>query len=139
MINKFIEAWNKNKSDLEDYFKTHCQSEYDSYGSLVKLIFDIVINPELEGYYGSTYDTNNMYCIDDGDYRGTQIFLLHKTRYQPDETDYVFTHTYYGSCSGCDTLLAISDYRDGLPDNEQVADYMSLCLHLVEKCKYLGG
>ena len=41
------------------------------------------------------------------------------------------------SCSGCDTLLSISEYGDGLPDDSQVNDYMDLCLHLLQKCHYM--
>ena len=52
-----------------------------------------------------------------------------------DGKDYVYTNTYYGSCSGCDTLQAISGYDDGLPNEEQVKDYMQLALNLLQKCK----
>ena len=55
----------------------------------------------------------------------TQIFLLHIATYQPSVSDYVYTNTYYGSCSGCDTLLAISHYNDGYPNDKQVEDYMT--------------
>jgi hypothetical protein len=53
--------------------------------------------------------------------------------------DYVMTDTYYGSCSGCDTLQAISSYDDDLPNDEQVRDYMMLALHLVQKIKRLSS
>ena len=77
--------------------------------------------------------------IDDGDYQGTQIFVIHLDKYQPDESDYVVTNTYYGSCSGCDTLQAISEYDyDEKPDENQIKDYMELALHLLQKCKWLG-
>lgn len=39
--------------------------------------------------------------------------------------------------SGCDTLMAISGYSDELPNEEQVKDYMTLALHLVQKLKRL--
>lgn len=31
MIQEFIEAWNINKNKLEEYFRTHNQTEYDEY------------------------------------------------------------------------------------------------------------
>lgn len=138
MIKQFIEAWNENKGDLEEYFRTHIQSEYDNYKALVIKIFDIVINPYLFECY--KYDTEKITEIDDGHYQGTQIFLLHRATYQPSVEDYVYTHTYYGSCNGCDTLLSIQDWGyDCFPSDNQVKDYMALCLHLIEKCRFMAG
>lgn len=78
-----------------------------------------------------------MTVIDNGDYQGTQIFIIPSNTYQPSVEDYVYTNTYYGSCSGCDTLQAISNYEEGFPDEEQIKDYMELSLHLLQKCKWL--
>ena len=79
------------------------------------------------------------YC---GDYEGIEIYLISKWSY-PDIEDIIYTHNYYGSCSGCDTLQMIqtesSNYGEGLPTKKQVKDYMTLCLHLVEEMKYLKG
>ena len=138
MIKEFCLAWEKNKGKLEEYFRTTPQSEYDSYELLVRRLFDIVINPSIENdYYG--FDTKNFLVIDDGDYQGTQIFILHIDTYQPSVEDYVYTNTYYGSCSVCDTLLSINEngYSSELPDEEQVKDYMRLCLHLLQRCNFM--
>lgn len=78
-----------------------------------------------------------MTVIDNGDYQGTQIFLIPLKTYQPSVEDYVYTNTYYGSCSGCDTLEAINEYDDDLPREDQVSDYMILALHLLQRCNYL--
>lgn len=136
MIKEFCLAWWKNKDKLEEYLRTTPQSEYGSYEDLVKLIFDVVINPEEKHF---KYDTENIRSIDDGNYQGTLIFILHRDIYQPDVSDYVFTSVYYGSCSGCDTLLSISGYEDDIPSEGQVEDYMTLCLHLLEHCHFMGG
>jgi hypothetical protein len=133
MVKEFVSAWDKNKNALEEFIKTHKQNEYDSYKTLVKLLFDIVINPERESY--EQYNTENIHVIDDGSYQGTLLFVIPVDRYQPGLNDYVFTGVYYGSCSYCDTLQGIHSYDyDKLPDHEQVADYMSLCLHLLQRC-----
>lgn len=137
MIKEFCLAWEKNKDKLKKYLRTTPQGNYSSYEALVKLIFKIVINPDERIY--DQYDTKNIVSIDDGDYQGTLIFILHRDTYQPDLSDYVFTSVDYGSCSGCDTLLSISGYEDGLPSDEQVEDYMTLCLHLLEHCKFMVG
>lgn len=136
MIKEFCLAWEKNKDKLEEYFRTTKQDEYGNYEDLVKLLFDIVINPSIESDY-YRFDTKNILEIDDGDYQGTEIFILHKNVYQSYIEDYVYTSTYYGSCSGCDTLMGISEYDDGLPSESQVNDYMDLCLHLLQKCHYM--
>lgn len=107
MIKEFCLAWEKNKDKLEEYFRKTRQEEYGNYEDLVKLLFDIVINPSIEcDHY--RLDTENILVIDDGDYQGTQVFILHRDQYQPSVEDYVYTNTYYGSCSGCDTLLSIN-------------------------------
>lgn len=48
--------------------------------------------------------------------------------------DYLMTCVSYGSCSGCDTLLAISEYRsveDEAPNEDDIDEYMDLCRHMV--------
>lgn len=135
MIREFVEKWDKYKKDLEDYFRNTKQSEYDKYEKIVKLLFEKVI--DRDKLFGE-YDLDNMIVIDDGDYSGTQIFIIHKDSYQPDIDDYVYTHTYYGSCSGCDTLLSISSYDEDLPDESQVEAYMTVALHLLQRLKIMG-
>lgn len=135
MLIEFIRAWDANKKKLENYFRTHEQDRYDSYETLVKLLFNIVINPFIESDY-NRFNTD-ITVLDHGGYQGTQIFILHRYCCQPSVTDYVYTSVYYGSCPGCDTLSGISAYNDGLPDEEQIKDYMSLCLHLLQRCSYL--
>ena len=135
MIKEFVEKWEKNKQNLEQYFLSTRQKEYSSYKDIVRALFDKVIN--IDEYEEDKFDIQNIVEINDGDYQGTEIFILHKDTYQPEVEDYVYTNTYYGSCSGCDTLLAISSCDDDIPDKEQVKEYMTLALHLLQKCKYM--
>ena len=136
MIKEFIEKWNKYNKELKKYFKNTEQKKYSEYKDIIKSLFEIVINRD-EEFDCYKFDTENILVIDDGDYQGTQIFILHKDTYQPSIEEYVYTNTYYGSCSGCDTLLSISSYDDGLPTEEQVKDYMQLALHLLQRFKYM--
>lgn len=139
MIKSFINSWEKNKNILEAYIKTHKQEEYDSYVKLVKLIFDLVINPDINEYSFNQFNTECIDILNHGDYCGTLIFILHMDDYEPDLDGYVYTYVEYGSCSGCDTLLRINRYdTDELPDENQVQDYMTLCLHLIQHCKCMG-
>ena len=138
MIKEFVERWNKYKGNLEQYFRNTKQKEYESYYDIVKLLFEKVINQEETNGY--KFDMDNTTIIDDGDYQGTQLFIIPLNCYQPNATEYIVTNTYYGSCSGCDTLQAISSYDcEELPDEEQIKDYMQLALHLLQKCKWLYG
>jgi len=136
MIREFVEAWDANKNVLEEHFKTHDMEQYSEYSTLVRLLFNLVINPYLTDN-GQTVFALDIAGVDDGDYQGTQLFILHRDTYQPDISDYVVTHQYYGSCSGCDTLMAIHDCTEGLPSEHQLKEYMMLCLHLLQRCKYL--
>ena len=138
MIKSFIKSWEKNKDKLEEYIKTHKQQEYDSYKFLVKLIFEIVINPDINVCGDGIFDTDEIDVLDHGDYQGTLIFILHRNTYQPCVDEYVYTYVEYGSCSGCDTLQSIHRYDEDEPDENQVEDYMTLCLHLVQHCKPMG-
>lgn len=140
MIKEFVEAWDAKKDDLRQYFRNHRQIEYDSYEKLLSKILEIVINPFLleKGDKYSTFVSDKTLKIDDGDYQGTLIFVFHRYSYQPDGSDYVCTCVGYGSCSGCDTLLAINDYTTKkLPTEQQLEDYMTLCLHMLQRCNYM--
>ena len=133
MIQEIIKRWDKNKYKLEEYFSTTKQEKYASYEAIVQQIFELVINSDEESY--ERFNINKMTVIDDGDYQGTQIFIIPKDTYQPNIDDYLITHTYYGSCSGCDVLEGIRNYSSGLPTEQQVKEYMILALHLVQKMK----
>ena len=134
MIKEFVKAWDANKANLQEYFETHEMREYSEYKDLVRALFEIVINPYIKKRYGYTYDIDCIEELDHGDYQGTKIFWLHVDRYQPCAKDYVSTHNDYGSCSGCDTLMGIQCYCDGLPTEVQVSEHMTLCLHLLQRC-----
>ena len=144
MIKQFVYAWDQNKDKLEEFIKTHKQEEYDSYKDLVKLLFDIVINPviteEFTYPWYQGFDTDDILEIDNGDYQGSLIYILHIDTYQPSVCEYVWTSVEYGSCSVCDTLRGIEsrgNYSDELPDEQQVKDYMELCLDLLQGCHML--
>lgn len=137
MLTDFVEAWNENKDKLEKYFKNTKQEKYDEYEKILKQLIKIVINPYLSNKKYKTLDIEKIRVIDDGDYQGTQIYIIPFDLYQPDVEDYVYTNNYYGSCSGCDTLLSISNYQEGIPTPKQVEGYMTIALHLLQKFKKL--
>ena len=133
MIQEIVKKWEENKYKLEEYFRTTKQEKFASYEAIVQKIFELVINSDEDSY--ERFNINKMTVIDDGDYQGTQIFIIPKDTYQPNIDDYLITHTYYGSCSGCDVIEGIRNYSSGLPTEQQVKEYMILALHLVQKMK----
>ena len=136
MMKYFVEQWEDCKGEVREYFKTHKQSEYaESYADILKVVLKCInsINNE------TIFNTEELKTIDYGDYQGTLIITFCEETYQPEDNETYYTVVGYGSCSGCDTLLGISKYRDGYPDEEQVDDYMTLALHLIQGIKCFGN
>ena len=140
MIKLFCKAWEKNNNRLRNYISSHEQTTYYDYTSLVKILFDECINPYIEEIMTCkyrTFDTNRITVIDNGDYQGTLLFVIPEDTYQPCVSEYIFTSVYYGSCSYCDTLEGIQDINgNGLPEEGQVNDYMTLLLNILEQCHW---
>ena len=136
MIKEFVLAWDANKENKSEYIASHKQECYDSYEKIVKMLFEQVINPYMTAHDKGSFDIGNLHEIDDGDYQGTLLYMIPKKTYQPSYWEYVGTYVYYGSCSGCDTLLGISSYGEDLPDEGQVKEYVELCLDILQHCKY---
>lgn len=137
MVKEFVKQWDENKHKLEEYFKNTPLEEYRNYKDIVAKIFELCITSTARSYNNGGFNLGNITVVDDGDYQGTQIFIIPIDTYQPSVSDYVMTHNYYGSCSGCDTLMSIHEYQDGLPSDEQVKKCMLLAMHLVQKLKWL--
>ena len=128
MRKEIVKQWEANKHLLEEWFKTTKQSEYDEYKTIVTKVCELVLTDK-------KYKLDEITEIDNGDYQGTLLYAIPEDTYQPAEYEYLFTTVSYGSCSGCDTLQGISEYSDGLPTEEQVKEYMTLALHLVQHMK----
>lgn len=130
MIQKFVERFDKNKSQIEAAFKA---KHPEAYIDVVREVIKAVTNND--GY--DEIDPERIHQIDDGDYQGTLLFVIAEKGYQP--SDYWFVKVGYGSCSGCDTLQAINDsWDDKPPTDDQVSQYMTLALHIVQGLKFMG-
>lgn len=130
MNEQVIRLWNTHKGKLEEFFTTHPIEEYDSYEKIVRLIITNVLNTDDDMGLNLS---ENIRVIDDGDYQGTILFLMHKKTYQPDETDYWITYSYYGSCSSCDTLMRIISHDQPKYRQLRIKELMTLALHLIQK------
>jgi len=114
--------------DKKEELRAKLAVAHPSYEDIVKYVVETVTDPD---EYDSL-DPNRIHVIDDGAYQGTLLFVIGAKGYQPSK--YWSVYVDYGSCSGCDTLEGIrrmSGYGD-LPNEEQVKDYMTLALHIVQ-------
>lgn len=133
MIKEFIAQWWQNKDNMERYFRSIQKIGNIGYEGIVMALIENVLNVDSgETYYKISTD---IHVIDDGDYQGTKIFVVHNNTYQPDLKDYFFANNYYGSCSGCDTLLGITGYSDEPATEEQIKELMKLAFDLLRSFK----
>ena len=144
MLNFAVEKWYKYKKDLENYFQSHKQSDYaEEYYDFLKITL-LTIFPEVDNCYNNI--TKHTLCVDDiqaidfGNYSGTLIFVFHLPVYNPDLTETFYTTVDYGSCTGCDTLMRISNEElKERPTMAQTQAYMQLALNLVQNIKPFKG
>lgn len=136
MIKFCVEKWDKNSKLLEEALRDRTDLNRCNYIDLVEMVVKYIFNDGVDqnnyDYHGRMFRTDCITEIDNGDYQGTLLFLIPNADYQPGPGDYVMTHVYYGSCSGCDTLQGIQDYVDGPLTDTQIKDFMSLCKDLVQ-------
>lgn len=130
MIPKFVQAWDARKGEVEAQFKAEHPKDYKA---IVTAVVSILGNDTFDEYP----DPSRVHQIDDGDYQGTLLFVIAAAGYQP--SDYWYVRVSYGSCSGCDTLEAIQGYSDDPPTEQQVRDYMTLALHVLQGLVQMGG
>lgn len=125
MIDAFVKLWEEKKDLVKEYFE---EKHPANYKDIVKQVFKV-----LEDSDYSWPDSNKIHSIDDGNYQGTLVFVVPECGYQPGR--YWAVKVSYGSCSGCDTLEGIRNYTDEVPTPEQVNDYMTLALHILQNIK----
>ena len=130
MIEAFTKAWDQRKHEIEIKFQNGHPS---SYHDIVEAVIWILDDTD----HFTNPDPGRITVIDHGDYQGNFLFIIAADGYQP--SDYWFVKVGYGSCSGCDALKDIRDYGDDNPTEQQVKDYMTLALHIVQGLKVLGG
>jgi len=126
MIQEYVDRFMEKKLEMETFFGEKHVGDYEA---IVKKVIEVIANND--DY--DTPDKDRIHRIDDGDYQGTILFIIAASGYQP--SDYWFVKVDYGSCSGCDTLENIRGYEDKPPNIQQVKDYMTLALHVVQGLK----
>lgn len=120
-----VQAWDDNKTKIEAVLRelvTNDDEDFHNERLSYQELLEIFVKEALP-----EYDHENIREIDDGHYQGTLVYIINEIGYQP--SSYYATSVNYGSCSGCDTLQAITMSSDV---EERVKDYMTLILHLVQ-------
>jgi len=129
MIQEFVNRYMAKKDLLAAAFAKHPEN----YKEIVKNVISVVTG---EDVYGINPDSERIHEINDCDYQGVLVYVIGGKGYQP--SHYWYVKVEYGSCSGCDTLEAIKDCGYGTPTDEQIKDYMTLALHIVQGLKKMG-
>ena len=132
MDKDIISAWDENQKKVREWIAT-VKNDSFSYKSLLENTIRIIFE-EKDDPYGLP-DYKRITEIDNGNYQGALIFVVGGKGYQPGVENHWYTSVYYGSCSGCDTLKGISGYSDELPNDDQIQQYWTLCLHMIQKMK----
>ena len=127
MIQKFVDRF----MAKEDWIRDQLSKHPEDYGDVVKIVVQAIRSED--EYKGP--DPERICTIDWGEYQGTLVYVIGDDGYQPTKYWYVFVG--YGSCSGCDTLERIRNYEpcDAPPNKEQIDDYYTLALHIVQGIK----
>lgn len=129
MIKEFIDRFQKNRDTLRAGFSATHPDDY-------KDIVEAVIRAVSDDVKYDSPDPSRIHVIDDGDYQGTLVYVIAAGGYQPDT--YWYVKVDYGSCSGCDTLQAISEYSSEPPTESQINQYMMLATHILQGLKKMG-
>ena len=119
MLKYCVDQWEKNRENLREALE---QFDFDKDYISYKVLMSLIITHILE----DKWDSEDFTTIDDGDYQGTLLFVIPERCYQPNAGNYLMTYVEYGSCSCCDTMLAI------LGSDTMVEDLMTLALHMIQ-------
>lgn len=131
MIEQFTKAWFANLHTMREKFTAQHPEDYKA---VVRAVVEMLAAASEE--YDRP-DPERIHEIDDGHYQGTLVYVIGAQGYQPSR--YWYVRVSYGSCSGCDTLQAISGYSSDPPNDSQVSEYMTLALHVVQGLREMSG
>lgn len=128
MEQELVARFDAKREEVKDNLrKLIINKNWCDYIDIVKIVIEAV-------HDGSgTPDPERIHEIDDGEYQGTLLFVIPSDTYQP--WNYWYVKVDYGSCSGCDTLMAILEGDFGDTIDEKADALFTLALHIVQGLK----
>ena len=124
-------AWDEYNPKIKEWLRGVSANDIDG-EFLFRGVLSVLFPDE---QYGEP-DPDRITVIDHGDYQGTLLFVVGECGYQP--STYWATSYGYGSCSGCDTLLSIANYRNEMTD-EKIELFWTEGLHMVQGIRQIAG
>jgi hypothetical protein len=137
MIQKYVDAWFRNKHKAEEKLRKKIPG---SYCDIVKMVVEVLEDNQY-GDYESILSPENIVQLGGEDYQGDYLYIIQeKSGWSGSLRDsWCAVIVSYGSCSGCDTLEYIHSLNgypyNNEPSEEQVKQCMTLCLHVVQGLK----
>lgn len=134
MVQKFIDAWNKEQQNLKAKLRHECWMGYDqgyTYNSLVRYAWTIATSTQPDD---RKVDLKNMKIFGGDDYQGDYLFMAPLGTEYCGPGDYIYVFVGYGSCSYCDTLLAVQDDED---PEERAQYYWQMILNIIQQTKIM--
>ena len=136
MDTRLVELWDKSKDNI----RTRLVNEYDNideYKDLLIIILTEFAKTAEEDYKLADFNIGEHRV---GDYTGDIVFV-YVFGYRYWDPDLYICKIEYGSCSGCDSLLAALSYKN---KEKGVDALLTLCLHIVQRSKncydiFMGG
>ena len=130
MLKILLERWDENEKELRKMLETIESFKRWKYKRLVRFTFDVIYNncgddAEYE------LDTSAITEIDDGQEKGTLLYLIPFDTATPTEYEYLMTHIAYGSCDSCDVLERALIEED---HDRQVDLLMKICRMIIVNC-----
>lgn len=126
MIKEFFDSFIKNKDELVMLFAENHPSDYK------ELVTNVlrVVHPDVDN--GISLDEVHEICPKG--HPGGLLYIFH-SHHECESRRYWYVKVDYGSCSACDTLLAIKGESYDTPLFSQIEQYMTLALHVVQGIK----
>ncbi len=129
MITKFVDNFMKGKGELRKVFEKAHPKEYVD---IVEAVIEVISDGDC-----SDPDPATIQAIKNGDdYQGSTLFVINDDMCTVEK--YWCVAISYGSCSTCDIIERIREFPDDKPNVQQVDDYITLCLHIVQNIKELN-
>lgn len=127
MLKIFLERWEENKNVLKEMLPTIRNLNKWKYRHLVRFTFDVIYNNTVDDRV-YRLDTSRITEIDDGEEKGTLIYIMPFETPTPTERDYLMTFIGYGSCPSCDVLEKAQEEDD---KDKQLNMYMTICKDII--------